>query len=322
MSVLIDALQPFITPGLLTVNGHADDTLDELIGVRAAFTPTFDATLSAWEFDFRTPEKISAVMASECGRHGVAAFQSFFDVESAVSIGEHIPWALVRSYYAAYYAAHSILRALGSSCSYVDGGRASILKKVAAAYSISQPIVGGLYVSTIRGTGSVLRFKNINGSFGGTHDSFWGVFIGRLKELEAGVMAGPLPATDAQSVFVVLTRLRELLADGQGAGGNGSWLSSVRNAVQYRHSLDVWFPAAVSTRDRKALARIARGWGGNPMQIGLATAPCGELGKFLSGCTFLVALCRALLGRIGERSSSGKSFVHFGPMRFLATHHL
>ena len=322
MSLLIDALQPFIEPGLLGVKGHAEETLDELIGVRAAFVPTFDTSLAAWELDFRTPDKIAAVMASECGRHGAAAFQSFFDVKAVVAVGEHIPWALVRSYYAAYYAAHSILRAFGSSCSYVDGRRASALRRVAVAHSISQPINGGLYVTTLHGAGSVLRMKSINGALGGTHDRFWGVFLGRLKDLEVGVMSGPLPSADAQSVFMALTRLRDLLSDGQGSGGNGSWLSSVRNAVQYRHSLDVWFPSSVSVRDRKSLANIAEGWGGNPMQINLETAPCGDLGKFLTGCTFLVALCRALLKRIGERCSSGRSFVHFGPMRFLATHKL
>jgi hypothetical protein len=314
VSLIIDALQPYISSGVLGTCGAANVSIDDLLGPKGAFTPSFESVTSSWDLDFREPSKIAAVMASECARHGSATFQSFYDVEHSLASCDHLPWGLIRAYYSAYYAAHAILRALGSSCNYIDAKRASRVRGVASIYGIANAFDGGLYTVTVMGAGTILRFRKIGSSMGGTHDAFWDVFQARLKELEPNILSGALTQADAQRVFVVLNTFRSTLA---GQIGASSGLSQIRNAVQYRHSIGTWFPLTMTRKDQRTLEKLARQWLGNPLKIDLDTVPCGELGRFVNACTFLVSVCRALLVRIGERCPAGRSFVHFGPLKFL-----
>lgn len=103
---------------------------------------------------------------------------------------------------------------------------------------------------------------------------------------------------------------------------SASWLSNVRNAVQYRHTHGVWFPFQLLKSDRRILSRLAGRWDGDPLAIPLTTGSCGDLGAFVAGCTFVVAFfCRSLIARIAERGKRGRaeSFVHYGPQRYLNT---
>jgi hypothetical protein len=312
MSLLADALQPFIARGLFSVQGRAETSLDELIG-RRGFYPSFDTNTGTWELDFSDAEPVTHVLASECSRLGSASFQTYLHVAESLAHLDHLPWALVKAYYAAFYAAHSILRVLGFGCTYIDGRRASTLRQIIQIYGLSWPFERGLYAASLLRSGSVMCFRSINAN-GGTHEALWSTFNARLKDLETGILAGPLPATDAQSIFIYLTNLRQIMSNG---APGGSWLSSVRNSVQYRQEGGVWYPCQVSRRDQTALARIAGQWLSDPLAIQLNAKACGDIGVFLAGCTFLVGFCRALLARIGERSGRRKSFVYWGPLAYI-----
>jgi hypothetical protein len=317
MSILVDALQPHIARGFFELRGAATTTLDVLIGT--GFYPSFDSNRDIWELDFRSPESAPQFLAHECARFACASFQTYYDVDDALQEANRLPWALVKAYYAAFYAGHSILRALGLSCTYIDGGRAAKLREVVQSYGIAIPFVGGLYSTSITESGTAIRFENIGQGHGGTHEAFWRMFHRRLHRVEEDVLTGTLPLVDAQNVNVALGRLRAILTNRQ---KDGSWLSSVRNEVQYRQAMGVWYPGCrVDSRDMAVLRGIARGWLGDPLVVDLDGKRAGILSDFLGGCAFLVALCRALLDRIGERGTLGRrqSFAHFGPLRYLRT---
>lgn len=149
---------------------------------------------------------------------------------------------------------------------------------------------------------------------GGTHEGFWKVFNARLKELTDNVLIGStLPDADAQRVWEQLTSVGDSLT---GNGANTSWLSELRNSIQYRQEHGVWFPDKLPNARREILGRIALAWVKPPDEITMATT-AGRLGQFLSACTFLVALCRELLVRIDLRCSVGSSFAGFGPLQYL-----
>ena len=55
------------------------------------------------------------------------------------------------------------------------------------------------------------------------------------------------------------------------------------------------------------------------MDVDLELGGTSPLNQFVIGCAFVIGLCRAMMVRIGERSTVGKrSFVWFGPMSLLA----
>jgi hypothetical protein len=316
MSLLIDALQPHIVPALFGVRGKVDQTLDDLIGVKGAFYPSYDTATTTWLFNFGASDPVSLFYANECSRFASASFQTYSTVFEDFEVAERVPWALVRAYYAAFYAGHSILRILGSSCTYIDGSRLTTLRRILALHGITVSFQGGLYETTIKGNGSEISFEWLGSGLGGTHEQFWHVFNKEMARIEQEILRGSLPQLQAQQAWDCLGKFRSVITRGT---STASWLSNVRNAVQYRHTHGVWFPFQLLKSDRLILSRLAKRWDGDPLAIPLATSNCGELGSFVAGCTFVVTCCRSLIARIAERGKRGRSesFVHFGPQRYL-----
>jgi hypothetical protein len=142
----------------------------------------------------------------------------------------------------------------------------------------------------------------------GTHEVFWKILIEYLDTLTEQILVGHLAPVDAKDVFTKFGELRAVMK-ANGASG-GSWLSMVRNEVQYRHQYGVWHPCNVKKHRREAIGRIAAQWKRDPMDVDLAIARPGELETFAGACAFIVALSRALLARIAERSFiGGRSFA-------------
>lgn len=324
MSLVADAFQPFVKKGLLNLQGTVQQTLEDLLQRRGCY-PSFDSTTNAWELDFLTPETVSPFMATECARFACASFQSFKDVKAILVVEEYVPWALVRAYYSAFYAGHALMRALGQCCTYVDGPRAAILRGIVATYGLSQPLPSGQYVAEATGAESGLRLVQLGSSYGGTHEAFWKVFVARLARLEADVLRGSMTAELAQSVNLLLGRVREVITR---KASDVAWLSTIRNAIQYRQALDVWYPTCrLGERDKALLARLARGWESDPMGVEIpvrGSGRAGSLADFVAACSFLVGCCRELFLRIDRigRAGQKRSFAYHGPIRYLLMHKL
>jgi hypothetical protein len=319
MSVLIDALRPHILPELLHIQGDVDQTLDELIGAKGAFYPSYDPTTPAWLLNFGVSDRVALFYANECSRFASASFQTYRTVSREFETAENVPWAIVRAYYAAFYAGHSILRIIGSSCTYIDGSRLATLRQILALYGLVDTFQGGMYEATIERSAAEIRFQLLGSNFGGTHEQFWHVFNKRLAQMEAQILQGNLPQLQAQQAWDCLGNFRSIISS-RGTS-SPSWLSNVRNAVQYRHTYGVWFPFKLIKSERLTLSRVAGRWNGDPLAVPLSIGTCGDLGPFIAGCTFLVSFCRsliALIAQLGKRGSA-ESFVHYGPQRYLNT---
>jgi hypothetical protein len=320
MASFADAVQHLIPRGLFEVTGAADGVLDDLIGRKAAFYPSYDAVRSTWQFDYRDRDTVSNFLACECARFGCAAFQTYTQVEACLSQKDALPWALVEAYYAAFYAAHGLLRSFGVSCSHIDPGRATVLQRVLSVYlSTGVQFAGGQYAFTSDlTTGASFTVESLAGTSnrGGMHDVFWRLFdlqIGRLSPLILANANTP----DAQVAWDNMNKLRAVLS----YNSAGGWLSAIRNAIQYRHEMGVWYlNYSRSQRDSEMLCRLASAWKREPLQVQLNPGlPGGELTSFISACTFLGAIFRSVLVRINEVGSNKqvKSFVQYGPLRFL-----
>ena len=127
-------------------------------------------------------------------------------------------------------------------------------------------------------------------------------------------MRGGNPAWN-QQVSVKLTELCGLLSQNQ--VNNGSWLSFIRNEVNYRHQLGTWYPYRYSSNINTKLFNNCEEWKQDPMTIDLRRQGGLELCSFQNACNFLISLCRELVCDMSERCSTGKSFHHFGSIAFL-----
>lgn len=318
MSLAVDALQPSAVRAIFSLGGrkvacNLSDVITETGG--AGFLLDFDDAATAINIDFRDPVFLGTKMAGDAYRFGVASFVSIQDIHASLEDASSFAWALIRLYYSAFYAGHSILRLLGQSCSYLDAAHVNRLRQLAAAIgkAPSFPLSSGLYHCVLDANQNGLRLVRARGMVGGAHEAFWGVFDSFLSGATEAVLLGHLPPLDARAVFLKLDAYRAILAS---AGSGASWLSMMRNEIQYRHAYGVWCPPSVNKSGREILARLARQSMRDPMAVDIEPPPKAPLGRFVVGCAFTIALCKALFIRVAERSSVGASSFARGPLSY------
>jgi hypothetical protein len=221
----------------------------------------------------------------------------------------------VKVYYAAFYAGHALIRIFGESCSFFDRQHVARLNQLGEILGRewSFDIDAGLYRCALTPSATALKCKKTRGA-AGIHEAFWTVFGLHVQRLSEATLTGSLVSADAQAVFAQLDALVEIMRRRTGY----SWLSGVRNDLQYRQAHGVWFPAGLRQRERQSLSRLVSDWQRDPMEIDLDMRRFGLLGDFVAACIFIVALCHTMLARISERSAAGpRSFIILGPMAFV-----
>jgi len=318
MPLAADALQPFIVEGLVSASGRsvAMTLADVIMESKAGYDFSVVDTSKTVVVDFRDSTAITVALASDCGRFSCASFQSAACVAEEMTKRDNFAWSLVKLYYSAFYAGHALIRVLGEGCSFFYKKHTDRLSQMRTAVGIipTFKIEAGLYHCLLNDDATAISFLRARGSVGGAHESFWLIFGNKLKAISEKILLGNLTRIDAQSVFYQFDQLLQII----GRNGGYSWLSSVRNDLQYRLAHDAWYPSRVRPHNRKSLGRLATQWTSDPMSIDMHESRLGLLGDFVSACAFIIALHRDILLRIADSSSEGaRSFVRVGPMAFL-----
>lgn len=321
MSLVVNALQPLMVRGLTTVEGRPSGlTLADLLGKQntSGYDLSFDEHAELIIADFRGAKIVVDSLASDSARLAGAAFESIAHVADLMQEKGQLAWALIRIYYAAFYAGHAMIRMLGESCSYFD--RTHILRISALADAVGNrprfKLDAGVYHCLLSPDGAVISCRNVRGGSGGAHESFWNIFGTRLSAVSEAVLRGALNAHEGHLVFARIDALvRSIRRHGVPFH---SWLSMMRNEVQYRHKFGVWFPCKIKRHDRERLGRLANQWTRDPMAVDIGAVHFGSLGEFVVTCAFIVALCRALWMRVAERSTrTVRSIATLGPIACL-----
>lgn len=319
MSLVADALQPVLVRGLFSLRGRALVTnLPDIITLprKAGFDLDF-ADPNDVQIDFRDPIFVTEAIGGDACRFAIAAFVSLNNISEIVD-AKAFPWSMIKIYYSAYYAGHCILRLVGQSCSNLDLSHISRLQQLAGIInpSLPFPLTGGLHHCTLRASQAGFSLRRAQAVSGGDHATFWRIFSAFLVENDEVLLQGRLPPSDAQEVFRKLSSLRDIL-NGHGSTA-ANWLSQVRNGLQYRHGFSAWPPSSLKQEKRDLFLRLASQWKNDPMSIELAHPPGDDLGLFISACSFLVALCRALFERISAASTEVRYSFARGPLAYCA----
>ncbi len=307
--------------GLNTVQGRPTAmTLADLVGeqTRHGFDLDFDANSRSIVTDFRESKGVLEATASDASRFASAAFQSIKQLASVVVDREQTAWSLIKAYYAAFYAGHAIIRLTGESCSYFQALHVNRLRDLGLIYGKvpTFPLPASAYHCVFNASATVVRSGTLREGAGGAHGGFWNVFGIKLGKISEEVLLGPLGSIEKQAVFDKLEEARNLMR-----AHNSplfSYLSVLRNDIQYRHGQEVWLPHSLKKANREQLSRLLNQWKRDPMDVDLTTKQVGRLGTFAVACAFIVSVCRALLVRLAERSAiSSRSFAMIGPLALL-----
>jgi hypothetical protein len=260
-------------------------------------------------------EPLLSAYAADINRIGTAAFETLQSVAAPTIFPKSTAWLIIKTYYAAFFAAHALLRIFGQSCSHLEHEQLKSIAKVAALYGNAPQTAmsGGPYALVFN---SVSGELSATGQPGGPHEGFWFVFRERMKRMATEVLSVQLGTlSDRQTVSNKLDELVNNLSFGSAA--NGRWLSFVRNRVNYNQKMAAWFPYADLKPYQTRLFEKSNEWRRPPLEINLTSHVGEDLRRFQATCNFIISFFRAAQHDLARRCSEPRGFPRSGPIAFL-----
>jgi hypothetical protein len=147
------------------------------------------------DFDIAPP------FAFELNRCASAAFESVEAISRVPPQPRSTGWLMITLYYAAFFAAHAILRAFGRFCSQVEANDVSTVAKTAFALGVTPALASvsaGLYVATYSPASKLLRADRLTDS----HADTWKAFYDLIRSLSVDVLT--VPGISAEKMLLPL----------------------------------------------------------------------------------------------------------------------
>lgn len=278
-------------------------TTEQLLSHKNAYINTEPAN-GKFSVYISNQKLIPTFFSHEADRFSSAAFESLM----AESVKEDFPrstgWTLIRAYYSAFFAAHSLMRIHGWACTRVPPEVAARLNKDAKLiFPNPEPITAGLYLLKTSNDSSEIEFESIVAGKKGSHEALWselGPFFGEVTDV---ILHEPVDTEAAQDLVRFIAKFNDLLKKNGGA----LWLTQVRNRVNYSHAYGAWHPYSDSTCDTQRIADALKKWKQDP-SIVIEDTTKDELLQFCEACAFLVSLCRTTMEDLVWRSSTNSPF--------------
>ncbi len=186
-------------------------------------------------------EQIFGLLASDFSRFSLAAFESFYrSRESGDQSLNYYAWRLLESYYAGFFAAHALMRSLGGGVSYLANEDFRALDTLADVYGIelSEHPPGSWCYEVVQSGADWKLILRTASPGSGVHDAFWRTFSSFLNSKAEDAVSEGLP--DSSEFLARVVQLTDAISFG--GAGTASWLSKIRNALNYQHDFEVWFP--------------------------------------------------------------------------------
>lgn len=285
--------------GLVDCTGHRVWTTDRL------FQPKFVtvSSVSTSEFTVYVGNANHSVhyFAHEADRFAAASFESLLSGARSDAYPRATGWLLIRSYYAAFFAVHSLLRLHGWACTRLTSGNLKTINADIQLLFGAERFGAGLYLIKSANSGRELVCTPLDASLGGTHEALWSLLRGFFAEAEQIALAAP--DTGGQDFAALVADFFTVIDP---VGGPG-WFSTVRNRLNYAHEYGAWFPYVNSTCDYDRLTEVLAKWRGSPSDS-IAIPGNDDLIKFACACAFLVSLCGMTIRDLTYRSKSNSPF--------------
>jgi hypothetical protein len=310
--MLVDSLRSLWLPAIANVSGNPTGRLNEWVGAGQYYFDSLVGPASA-SFVLTPGVTLLDTFAAEFSRFSSAAIETSIGISQS-NMPKSTAWLFIKAYYAAFYAAHSILRSVGISASNFQASDCQQADRIADALGFSNAPLNAAqfrceYLLPIG------RLECTKAPGPGIHEQFWRIFNSFIQNASVKVLQNKsLPSLDAQDVFAKLTALNSLLSLNGHKGGN--WLSTMRNEVTYRQQHQAWFPYGRSRAECDRLFALQKTWRHKPDSIQLHLIG-NDAEIFIVGCAFLVSLSVAITEDMAQRSRAGHSFLRSGPLKLL-----
>jgi hypothetical protein len=277
-------------------------------------TYAFQNAPSATAFEFFAPNVIEPVQAyaHDANRMSCGAFESIISIAPVAHMRRSLAWLALKAYYAAFYSAHAFLRLQGNSLTQLDARETTRIASVAQAYGFAtaRTISTGFHKIHFDPGTKLLRASHSGARGGTSHEILWSEYSAALHNLIRNVQSSSLLSSDRTAVTSKLQAVLKLLS--QSRSTNGNWLSKIRNEINYRHSLGVWYPHPATNNIEHYMALIRTELRCDPMDSELDQDV--GLEAFMKLCLFVVNLTRVTIVDMSNLHANRASFQEAGPM--------
>ncbi|MAL00688.1 MAG: hypothetical protein CL536_00825 [Alcaligenaceae bacterium] len=240
--------------------------------------------------------------AHEADRFASAAFETLHTNVKSESYARSTGWLLIKAYYAAFFAVHSLMRLHGWACTRLSSEHLkSINSEVPLLFPGNRKFTAGLYLIRSESGGRELRCSPLDSSKGGSHEILWSLLHPFFNNAIAVVLSDP--NRDGQTFAVMLSDFLNRID----RVGGPKWFTATRNRLNYAHEYGAWFPYAKSTCDYDRLQTVLASWSTSPTEAAIVRGD-DELIKFAAACSFLVSLCCATVRDLTYRSNPSSPF--------------
>ncbi|MCA3586001.1 MAG: hypothetical protein IOC90_14520 [Methylocystis sp.] len=189
-------------------------------------------------------------------RFALSSLESFQQAAERAGTPNAVCWVLLQSYYAAFFAAHALMRACGEAFVKLEKPQTEVLQTSSdAALTQSVAIEPAMYSLRIAQTvsgGISADLKKVPSKFG-AHEGFWRVFDEFLSRFASQAVGRHDP--EAHLVVAGVAEYQRFLRPL--GPWRSSWLSAVRNEINYQHKHGVWRPRSLDKRTEATVASIS-----------------------------------------------------------------
>lgn len=276
-----------------------------------------DENIQQKEFSLRpaNPTLLINAMTNECNRMSIAAIESIIGVYSDSGLKKSGAWGIIRCYYAAFFAAHSILRMYGYSFTQLDPQHTQKIYELAVLFEKAgdiNRIEKGFYLVSTNKTFTDVKVKKLSDS----HADLWSSFLKLINSLIESTHA-----TETLSKFKLETlEILESIKTGitySRCTEKGNWLSSIRNDVNYKHTHGAWYPHDVNVDIERRLSKISTDWEKYPLEFISPKPPSSEIEYFFNVSLSIMSLFRELLTSSAKKTKKLNDQFKNGSIRIL-----
>lgn len=310
-SIFANSLRPYWTTALNEISGNVEKGVGSWLSDEEfqIYSPVKSAHFSIRVAD---AQPYLAALAADINRTAAAAFESIGQAGKSGTFPRSTAWILIKSYYAAFFAAHALLRMLGTSFINLDKSQTASLNKIAKLYGFSQEdITTGNYTANFDGSLPEVVWRRVESASGGVHEKFWAVFKQFIERISTALLKSKIGVmADNQVAATKLTELVQNLCFDSCV--KGTWLSVVRNRVNYKHQFGAWYPYRGQRPSFVVEERLTRNWCLDPLDVDLVSHGDRDLRRFQETCSFIISCCRVLAFDMADRCPTGRSFHTYG----------
>jgi hypothetical protein len=271
------------------------------------------------QFEINTTERKTFLtpISQDCNRFSSSCLESAIIQNDPSLLPKSLSWIMIRTYYSAFYSGHYLLRLLGFSLSQLDRNVINSVEKIADLYGYKNGIniEKGFYLCDYSSRDPRILFSKLDISADeGSHGAMWKFLCNRLSFISNDILVRNV-SVDYQPISIKIAQLVDNLKSFGAV--NGTWLSKIRNDINYKHLYGTWYPYADSKNYYKRINGLINLWQTNPLEIELKNLVGQELVRFFASCQFLIGFAREISIDMNKRCSVGMSFHHYGCISLL-----